>query len=63
MTNIVTDAIKMSQQEDRIVRITVADFADVLPYVEDCTDTPDGVDCWGCDDDGEFRLLVTVEVA
>ena len=56
----VQDAIATSQIEDRIVRITVDDFSDVISYIEDCTDTPDGVDCWGCDDSGDFRLLVTV---
>ena len=56
----VQDAIASSQIEDRVVRITVTNFADVLPYIEDAVDTPDGVDCWGFDDSGDFRLLVTV---
>ena len=56
----VQDAIATSQQEDRIVRIAVADFGDILPYIEDAVDTADGVDCWGFDDSGDFRLLVTV---
>jgi len=56
----VQEAIATSQIEDRAVRITVADFADVLPYIEDAVDTAEGVDCWGITDDGDFRLLVTV---
>jgi len=60
MMNIAT-AIATSQCEDRIVRVTVGDLADVLPYVEDAVYTPDGVDCWGITEDGgDFRLLVTV---
>jgi hypothetical protein len=57
----IQDAIKTSQQEDRIVRIAVNELSDVLPYVEDYADTPDGVDCWGSTEDGGyFRILVTV---
>jgi hypothetical protein len=56
----VQEAISISCLEDRIVRITVADFGDVLPYIEDAVDTADGVDCWGITKDGDFRLLVTV---
>jgi hypothetical protein len=60
----VKDAISISCWEDRIVRIRVDDISAVLPYVEEAVETPDGIDCWGEDEDGDdFRLLVTVAVA
>jgi hypothetical protein len=63
-TEIVKDAIETSVRENRIVRIAVSDFGDVLPYVENHQSTSCGIDCWGRDDDGdEFRILVFVEVA